>query len=57
MPESLRDKNRVEVNERIGVASLCRRLGEVSLSANLSECWHNVYSAGRGECSLRRTES
>jgi hypothetical protein len=50
MPESLRNENRAEVNGRIGVASIHRRLDDVSLSANLSEGWHDVYSAGRGEC-------
>ena len=50
MPESLRNENRTEVNGRIGVASIHRRLGDGSLSANMPECWHHVYSPGRGEC-------
>jgi len=54
MPESLRDENGAEVNGRKGVASIHRRLGDGSFSANLSECWHDVYSAGRGEYYLCR---
>jgi hypothetical protein len=57
MPESLREENRPEVNGGKGVASIDRCLGNGSLSANLSECWHDVYSAGRGDCYVCRTES
>jgi hypothetical protein len=50
MPESVRDESGVEVDARLGVAPIHGRLGDVSLSANLSECWHCVYWAGRSKC-------
>lgn len=52
MPESLRDENRVEVNGRIGVASIHGRIGDVALSANLSECWHNVCRLDEGSAAI-----
>ena len=39
---------------RLGVAPIHGRLGDVSLSANLSECWHCVYWAGRSKCGYLR---
>jgi len=58
MPESVRDENDAEVTGRMGDTPIHKRLGNVSLSANLSECWHDVYSAGQGKrCYLSKNES
>jgi hypothetical protein len=48
MPESGRNECDAQVTGRIGHGQIHRRLGDVSLSANLSESWHSVYSIGRG---------
>ena len=48
MPEPGRNECDAKVTGRIGHAQIHRRLGDVSLSANLSESWHSVYSIGRG---------
>jgi hypothetical protein len=54
MPESGRNECDAKVTGRIGHAQIHRRLVDVSLSTNLSESWHSVYSIGRG---MRRGKS
>jgi len=45
-----KNKDDAEVTGRIGVTPIHRCFEDVSFSPNLSECWHDVYSAGRGKC-------
>jgi len=53
MPESAHDEEAMEVAGRMGDAPSRGRLGNVSAVAYLSECRHDVYSAGRGKSGER----
>ena len=54
MPEPAHDDEAMEVAGRMGNAPSRGRLGDdVSAAAYLSECRHDVYSAGRGKSGER----